>query len=827
MVCPENFTFYESLCYGPHLDEIFNFPKARNECLDIGGDLAKLDSPEKFHASSLYLQEEFTYWIGARLTNSDPDDGWRWVVDKERFSNITYWYDLQSFPPSHHCAAMEYKNGFWNFILTHCLDEINVLCQIEPNLSNNSSNVLFKQISATESSSPISSLISESQSATADILVTTSTGKFNPYQTSTNVHNLYRETSKPEIGLSSSKLSTVTKSSNFYDIATSDPPIKATTIFETTPTDAAIHVKNLSTTFHNLYDQLLSAPINTSAEQATNLLTNLTGVLNTDKQIKADDLAVSRLALLQLSQNVDMKATTNHSTYFQAYFSAVGQLTSKSKSAAWAEVSKKIPIVSDILNITDGIAEQAGRTLAPGDSYQFNSKDLTIRVNKYQASQYRSNGYVATAEKFPNSNLKSHYYLNLPPTPLANQAESINFESRDILVLIAMKYLLVDDVVIAVTIFKSLQDVTGGKLSSVSSRGKTGNWSNHGCSVDMTNKTHTRCRCSHLTHFAILMRVSSIPISAQHQVILDLLSYVCCGISIASLIVSMMIFSLIQISSDRFQIHTNLAFTMLISQIGILLGGWDFVKQNPVICKVVAIGLHYFLLAMFSWMLMEALHLYFQIISVFNTKSRLKLYYILGWGAPAVIVGTAVGLGHKYYGLNQICWLSLNNGMIWAFTGPALFVIAVNFVVMVLIIKVTFNKAKIHQNDTGSTKKQAKTISKALLILLPILGLTWIFGILSTNDQSIIFSYIFVILNGLQVRILLKRKLGLTSKLSKGKISSEAVISTMKGLHKGNKRGISSIEKSSDKSVTNIDGVMYHDDDVQISRVFSTLYIAQ
>ncbi|RDD44469.1 Adhesion G-protein coupled receptor D1 [Trichoplax sp. H2] len=960
MVCPENFTFYESLCYGPHLDEIFNFPKARNECLDIGGDLAKLDSPEKFHASSLYLQEEFTYWIGARLTNSDPDDGWRWVVDKEHFSNITYWYDLQSFPPSHHCAAMEYKNGFWNFILTHCLDEINVLCQIEPNLSNNSSNVLFKQISTTEvssssisdqevtstsissltnnsdisftassyvngqvlnlnfsssiyfpfgssyfsetssgilspagvltlstglltessksdynalsekssnvsvlssshsqiefpslsavmhstsliyvsnlslhpieSSSPISSLISESQSATADILVTTSTRKFNPYQTSTNVHNLYRETSKPEIGLSSSKLSTVTKSSNFYDIATSDPPIKATTIFETTPTDAAIHVKNLSTTFHNLYDQLLSAPINISAEQATNLLTNLTGVLNTDEQIKADDLAVSRLALLQLSQNVDMKATTNHSTYFQAYFSAVGQLTSKSKSAAWAEVSKKIPIVSDILNITDGIAEQAGRTLAPGDSYQFNSKDLTIRVNKYQASQYRSNGYVATAEKFPNSNLKSHYYLNLPPTPLANQAESINFESHDILVLIAMKYLLVDDVVIAVTIFKSLQDVTGGKLSSVSSSVTTNSLQDFVNSLIIGCRVSPKPQLSQRNQFVFWVTHNNSTENDSIKIAKTQMNNISSSNrndpSKSTLIYNRKqdIEYLYLISSDRFQIHTNLAFTMLISQIGILLGGWDFVKQNPVICKVVAIGLHYFLLAMFSWMLMEALHLYFQIISVFNTKSRLKLYYILGWGAPAVIVGTAVGLGHKYYGLNQICWLSLNNGMIWAFTGPALFVIAVNFVVMVLIIKVTFNKAKIHQNDTGSTKKQAKTISKALLILLPILGLTWIFGILSTNDQSIIFSYIFVILNGLQgllffvchclwnseVRILLKRKLGLTSKLSKGKISSEAVISTMKGLHKGNKRGISSIEKSSDKSVTNIDGVMYH-----------------
>ncbi len=39
----------------------------------------------------------------------------------------------------------------------------------------------------------------------------------------------------------------------------------------------------------------------------------------------------------------------------------------------------------------------------------------------------------------------------------------------------------------------------------------------------------------------------------------------------------------------------------------------------------------------------------------------------------------------------------------------------------------------------------------ASLILLPLLGLTWVFGLLTVNGSTIVFAYIFTILNSLQV----------------------------------------------------------------------------
>ena len=42
---------------------------------------------------------------------------------------------------------------------------------------------------------------------------------------------------------------------------------------------------------------------------------------------------------------------------------------------------------------------------------------------------------------------------------------------------------------------------------------------------------------------------------------------------------------------------------------------------------------------------------------------------------------------------------------------------------------------------------------KIAIILLPLLGITWVVGILAVNEHTIVFAWIFTILNSLQVCI--------------------------------------------------------------------------
>ena len=50
----------------------------------------------------------------------------------------------------------------------------------------------------------------------------------------------------------------------------------------------------------------------------------------------------------------------------------------------------------------------------------------------------------------------------------------------------------------------------------------------------------------------------------------------------------------------------------------------------------------------------------------------------------------------------------------------------------------------------GTTLRNAKVVLKSSAILLPILGLTWLFGLLVFDRDTIVFKYLFAICNSLQ-----------------------------------------------------------------------------
>ena len=68
-------------------------------------------------------------------------------------------------------------------------------------------------------------------------------------------------------------------------------------------------------------------------------------------------------------------------------------------------------------------------------------------------------------------------------------------------------------------------------------------WSDEGCRVLSTNRTHTQCRCDHLTNFAILMDLHSTRLSAANGVALAAITYVGCSVSIICLLLAIVTFT--------------------------------------------------------------------------------------------------------------------------------------------------------------------------------------------------------------------------------------------------------------------------------------------
>ena len=80
----------------------------------------------------------------------------------------------------------------------------------------------------------------------------------------------------------------------------------------------------------------------------------------------------------------------------------------------------------------------------------------------------------------------------------------------------------------------------------------------------------------------------------------------------------------------------NLSTALLFLNLSFLLDGWVASFQVEGLCIAIAALLHFFLLATFTWMGLEAIHMYIALVKVFNTYIRRYIlkFCVIGWGEP-------------------------------------------------------------------------------------------------------------------------------------------------------------------------------------------------
>ncbi|XP_078656426.1 adhesion G protein-coupled receptor L2-like isoform X6 [Branchiostoma floridae x Branchiostoma belcheri] len=292
-----------------------------------------------------------------------------------------------------------------------------------------------------------------------------------------------------------------------------------------------------------------------------------------------------------------------------------------------------------------------------------------------------------------------------------------------------------------------------------------GYWSGEGCAVMATNTTHTSCSCNHLTNFAVLMDTRGVKLASTHVVFLSAITWVGMIISICCLFCALICFSIFRgLKSDRNTIHKNLCFNLIIAELFFLIGIDK--TQYQVACPVFAAILHFFFLASFAWMCLEGFQLYVMVIEVFESQySRLKYYYLFGYGVPLVVVGVSAAIDHRSYGTEKYCWLQLDNYFIWSFVGPVCLILLLN----VIFLTIAMYKMYVHithkpdqtrtntlndsiESELDNATQESNFLSwlKGSAVLLCLLGLTWAFGLLYINAESVVMAYAFTITNAFQ-----------------------------------------------------------------------------
>ncbi|XP_029107780.1 adhesion G protein-coupled receptor L1-like isoform X2 [Scleropages formosus] len=283
-----------------------------------------------------------------------------------------------------------------------------------------------------------------------------------------------------------------------------------------------------------------------------------------------------------------------------------------------------------------------------------------------------------------------------------------------------------------------------------SERSMMGQWSSQGCKLLDTNSTHTTCSCSHLTNFAVLMahRELANP-DHMHKLILFVITWVGIVVSLVCLAICISTFCCLRgLQTDRNTIHKNLCISLFIAEL-LFLVGIDKTEYH-IACPVFAGLLHFFFLAAFSWMCLEGVQLYLMLVEVFESEySRKKYYYLCGYCFPALVVGISAAIDYRSYGTKKACWLRVDNYFIWSFIGPVSFVIMLNLVFLMITLHKMVRSSSALKPDS-SRHDNIKSWALGAVALLFLLGLTWAFGLLFINENTVIMAYLFTTFNAFQ-----------------------------------------------------------------------------
>ncbi|XP_077031576.1 adhesion G-protein coupled receptor G6 isoform X4 [Agelaius phoeniceus] len=301
--------------------------------------------------------------------------------------------------------------------------------------------------------------------------------------------------------------------------------------------------------------------------------------------------------------------------------------------------------------------------------------------------------------------------------------------------------------------------------------GGSGGWNPAGCLVDAeSNENETVCLCNHLTHFGVLMDLQRAvtQIDPQNTKVLTFITYIGCGISAifsAATLLTYIAFEKLRRDYPS-KILMNLSTALLFLNLIFLLDGWIASFDIDGLCIAVAALLHFFLLATFTWMGLEAVHMYIALVKVFNTYIRRYIlkFCIIGWGLPALVIAIVLAsantnasriYGKQLYGRDasgqggdDFCWIK--NEVVFYVTCAGYFGIMFLMNVAMFIVVMVQICGRNGKRTNRSLKEEILRNLRSVVSLTFLLGMTWGFAFFAWGPLTLAFLYLFSIFNSLQ-----------------------------------------------------------------------------
>ncbi|KAI3372466.1 hypothetical protein L3Q82_022949 [Scortum barcoo] len=295
------------------------------------------------------------------------------------------------------------------------------------------------------------------------------------------------------------------------------------------------------------------------------------------------------------------------------------------------------------------------------------------------------------------------------------------------------------------------QQVKPGRSQCLLWNQTTASWSSDGqyCRVVKESGNYVECACSHLSIYTAYAEFATL---ASYNEAFYASGFICIS-GFALAIISHVLCSRFPMFAAK--LLTHMMLSCLGTQICFLVSAFRGRVFSEDSCAALALFSHYFHLSQFFWMLIQAVN-FWQVLVMNDehTERRYLLYFLLGWGLPALVIIILVivllgGFGwtiHTVYGLVQgdVCFIpNIYAALCTAVLVPLICLVAV-LVVFIHAYQVTQQwKAydDIYRGRTNSTEVPL------VLYLFLLISLVWLWAGLHMGYRYLWMLILFVIFN--------------------------------------------------------------------------------
>ncbi|XP_064827739.1 adhesion G-protein coupled receptor G2-like isoform X2 [Oncorhynchus masou masou] len=469
----------------------------------------------------------------------------------------------------------------------------------------------------------------------------------------------------------------------------------------------------------------------------------------------SDTLASSSTKIIGIVDTVGLKLVVQQEATILTKSVAVAIKTVDGTN--FQQTSFSIPDPNNVQIRGDGRARRSVRTEAssfPQGSVTFPSS-LTANLSheqQLQASRLQFNFYQKATVFQDRALGDSRLYSGILGASMANL--SIKSLQKDVVITLRNTEPVPANAVVSCVFWDfGLNDGSGG-------------WNRKGCSVRNSTENETVCACNHLTSFGVLLDISRTGITNHLQAtILTYITYIGCGISAIFLSVTLLTYLAFgKLRKDiPSKILIQLCVALLFLNLVFLVDAWLALYPDAVgLCISTAWFLHYFLLASFTWMGLEAVHMYLALVKVFNTyiKRYMLKFSLVGWGVPLLVVIVVIAVDKNNYGLvgygkysdnsptDDFCWLKSNIAFYVSVVAYFCVIFLLNLSMFVMVM-VQLCRIK-SQNPHNMRHRNGLQDLRSVVGITLLLGLTWGFAFFAWGPVNLAFMYLFAIFNSFQ-----------------------------------------------------------------------------